>query len=265
MDYFSVVAVGTEVHLFMQATGPWGKGIQHMISKDAGASWTGPTKLNLPAGGPHAPTVGHGVVLSNGDVVVPAVCNASCVLISSDKGKTWAVGGYGIKGSRESSITEVSCPKAAAGAGPCVYINARNMNKPKSDAAAHPRLESWSADGGRSWAPMTASTALFTPVTPHWTGIVANVVALPKSGALVYAGASAPGARASMAVSTSDSGDGHKWGAKRVIWPGPAGYADVAALNSTHVGVLYEAGDKSFADRIQFSVVALKAELTGKA
>ena len=110
-------------------------------------------------------------MLSNGDVVVPAVCNASCALISSGKGKSWAVGGYGVKGSRESSITEVSCPKAAAGRagapGPCVYFNARNMNKPKSDAAAHPRLESWSADGGRSWAPMTASTALFTPLTPH--------------------------------------------------------------------------------------------------
>jgi hypothetical protein len=28
-------------------------------------------------------------------------------------------------------------------------------------------------------------------------------------------------------------------------------YADIVAINSTHVGVLYEAGDTSFADRIQ--------------
>ena len=50
-------------------------------------------------------------------------------------------------------------------------------------------------------------------------------------------------------------GTGKSWGAKRMVWPGPAGYADIVALNATHVGVLYEAGDKTFADRIQFSVV----------
>ena len=50
-------------------------------------------------------------------------------------------------------------------------------------------------------------------------------------------------------------GTGKSWGAKQMVWPGPAGYADIVALNATHVGVLYEAGDKTFADHIQFSVV----------
>ena len=255
MDYFSAVAIGKDVHLFLAV-----KGIQHFVSADAGATWAGPTPLQLPEGGavPHAPTCGHGVVLSNGDVVVPAVCNGSCALISSDKGHSWRVGGFGVKGSRESSIAEVPCASADT-PGPCLYMNARNMNKPASAGQPHTRFQAWSSTGGLSWSTMTAST-LTTPVTPHWTGIVANVVRLgPAATAtaapLVYAGASSPTARAAMALSVNADGTGKSWGAKQMVWPGPAGYADIVALNATHVGVLYEAGDKTFADRIQFSVV----------
>jgi hypothetical protein len=251
MDYFSVVSGpdGT-VHLLLQREH---EPIQHFTSADKGSSWSGPMDLLVVPGGggvtPRAPTVGHGVLLSNGRLVVPAVCNTSCMLISAD-GKSWTVGGFGAAHSRESSAAEIPCPAGQA-AGPCLYINARNMEK---GSGPHPRLETTSANGGQTWLPMAASV-LTTPVTPHWTGIVANVVALPPpSKALVYAGASSPTARASMAVSLRTAG---KWGAKTVIWPGPAGYADIVALNSTHVGVLYEAGDHSFADRIQFSIVGV--------
>jgi hypothetical protein len=49
------------------------------------------------------------VQLASGALVVPACCGAgSCALISSDAGKTWKVGGFGVKGSRESSIAEVA-------------------------------------------------------------------------------------------------------------------------------------------------------------
>jgi hypothetical protein len=69
-------------------------------------------------------------------------------------------GGFGTKGSRESSISEVDCatlPQQLPGASSasadggeaassCVYINARNMNK-GSAGAAHPRFEAYSMDG----------------------------------------------------------------------------------------------------------------------
>jgi hypothetical protein len=42
----------------------------------------------------------------------------------------------------------------------------------------------------------------------------------------VYAGASAPTARATMTLFTSTD-LGASWGHKTVIWAGPAGYADV--------------------------------------
>ena len=72
-------------------------------------------------------------------------------------------GGFGTKGSRESSISEVDCatlPQQLPGASSasadggeaassCVYINARNMNK-GSAGAAHPRFEAYSMDGGEN-------------------------------------------------------------------------------------------------------------------
>jgi hypothetical protein len=172
MDYFSVVrhSATNTIHLFLAVA----KGIQHFTSKDGGESWQGPTELAGPNPWPHAPTVGHGVELASGALVVPACCSAgSCALISADAGKTWSVGGFGAKGSRESSIAEVDCGAlvqrgtADHGAAPpsCLYMNARNMNK--NAGTAHGRFEAGSTDGGVSWGHMTLSTVLTTPVTPH--------------------------------------------------------------------------------------------------
>lgn len=174
MDYFSVVrhSATNTIHLFLAV-----KGILHFTSMDGGESWQGPTELTGPAPWPHAPTVGHAVELASGALVVPACCSAgSCALISTD-GKTWTVGGFGVKGSRESSIAEIDCSaliqhgsSANDGVAPssCLYINARNMNK-NAGGAPHGRFEAASTDGGVSWTNMTRSTTLTTPVTPHCT------------------------------------------------------------------------------------------------
>ena len=74
-----------------------------------------------------------------------------------------------------------------------------------------------------------------------------------SSGALVYAGASSPTARAEVATFTSTD-EAQSWGGKRVVWPGPAGYVDAVALGEGGLGLLYEAGEKTFADRIQLTV-----------
>ena len=296
MDYFSVVVdqKSKTIHLLLQVLVPRElQGIQHFSSTDQGESWHRPVPLGLK--GPTAPTVGHGIQLSTGALLVPAVCPGpiSCSMLSIDGGKTWKLGGAGSSGSRESSATEVPCAHGGGGdsiaaAGVCIYFNARNMHKNETKNG-HPRLEAVSTDSGLTWGPMTPSTALFTPVTPHWTGIVANIVALPSSSSMVYAGASNPAARARMALSVSTTSGmcavphcvysisksislavfwvkiilctylavaaGRSWSRAKVVWPGPAGYADIVAINRTHVGILYEAGDKSFADRVQFSVV----------
>lgn len=175
MDYFSVVrhTETNTIHLFLAV-----KGILHFTSQDGGDSWQGPTALTGPAPWPHAPTVGHAVELSSGSLVVPACCSTgSCALISKDAGKSWTVGGFGVHGSRESSIAEVSCDMllqsgSAAESGvapaPCLYVNARNMNKKTGDAP-HGRFEASSTDGGLTWTNMTLSTRLTTPVTVHCT------------------------------------------------------------------------------------------------
>jgi hypothetical protein len=80
-----------------------------------------------------------------------------------------------------------------------------------------------------SWTNMTESKALTTPVTPHWTGIVANVVALAAADAgagaprtLVYAGASSPTARAPPR--DSDPRRELSWGPRNIYYCEPLNF-----------------------------------------
>ena len=81
MDYFSLVRDDSNgvVILLISVKSQ----ILSFTSADKGATWKGPTTLAVD--GAHAPTVGHGIQLVNGNLVVPAVCNAtaSCSLVRS--------------------------------------------------------------------------------------------------------------------------------------------------------------------------------------
>jgi hypothetical protein len=79
MDYFSLVRDDSTGVVFLLLS--VGKEILSFTSTDKGATWKGPTTLAVH--GVNAPTVGHGIQLVDGSLVVPAVCNAtaSCSLV----------------------------------------------------------------------------------------------------------------------------------------------------------------------------------------
>ena len=186
-------------------------------------------------------------------------CN-SCILYSDDHGESWLFGGVAQQGSREAQLVETSTPPAGpatqhlgrdvrAGVS-ALYVNARNLGT----TPGH-RMIAQSKDGGETLGGFAIDGSLVTPVTAHWTGVVASVVGVGGKG-IVYSGASDAAERKVMALRRSTN-SGKSWGAPRVLWGGPAAYSDLAHVNATHIAVVYENGDVTFADRVSVSIVAL--------
>ena len=170
----------------------------------------------------------------------------SCALLSDDGGASWRLGGFGQPGTRESMMVQTPSPNGSS----AVYLNERNFGL----APGH-RLTARSADGGASFGQYAEDAALVTPVTAHWTGIVGAVARLAGApdGAsrIAYAGPANGTARATMAVRLS-ADEAHTWAAPRVVWEGPAAYSDLVPLSGGDLGMLFENGDDSFADRVSF-------------
>jgi len=246
--------------LFVQEGGK----TQVFTSGDDGTTWGAPRSLKsfnatlpFPMKSPR-PSVGHGIQLSgsSGRLVVPMVCvNASaagshgdrgcttcnaCLLYSDDHGKSWEWGGIGQQGSREAALVETN--------GEGLYVSERNMG-----AAPGHRLAARSSDGGATLGDFTVDASLPTPVTAHWTGIVAGLVRA-NAKTLVYSAPENPSARKGLALRTS-SDDGATWSASRTLWAGPSAYSDLASIDDKTVAIIYENGDVTFADRVSVSIV----------
>ena len=110
------------------------------------------------------------------------------------------------------------------------------------------------SDGGETFGGC-GLTSLVTPVTAHWTGIVACVQRLGAGGRrLAYAAPSLADQRANLTLRVSRDA-GVSWDpAVAVIHSGPAAYSDMARV-SGGVAVLFENGDLTFADRVSLVVV----------
>eukprot|EP00041_Stephanoeca_diplocostata_P040413 m.1639419 g.1639419 ORF g.1639419 m.1639419 type:complete len:407 (+) comp35324_c0_seq1:178-1398(+) len=285
IDFYTatVAADGKTVYIVLEAGGN-----VVIKSEDAGTTWsTASTSLavrGVPADVKSIkPSVGHGVIVSPalcsggacanaGRMVVPMVCtNASveypalvggdkgacpacvaCLIVSDDNGKTWTFGGTGPAGSRESEVAQI--PSTSTGAR--FYMTARNMGP----TPGH-RYNATCTDGGMVCGQFGIDSGLVSPDTPHWTGIVDGVVAVRTEGGqnlLVLSGAANPTQRAQMTVRTSVT-SGATWDHSEVVWPGPAGYADVAAIGTKGktVAVIFENGDSSFADRVSVATITL--------
>ena len=95
----------------------------------------------------------------------------------------------------------------------------------------HPgkRMVAHSHDGGASLEDFAIDETLTTPVTAHWSGIVASVVRAAP-GVLVYSSATNPSRRANMALRLSRD-DGASWSNPKTLWSGPSAYSDVARVN----------------------------------
>lgn len=89
--------------------------------------------------------------------------------------------------------------------------------------------------------------------------VVAGVARVDGNGyRLGFSAPAAVGARANLSLWSS--ADALMWTAPLVsIWPGPAAYSDMASINATHIGLLFEsssdAAPTEFAGGIRFIAV----------
>ena len=179
-----------------------------------------------------------------------------CVVSSAsdDHGVSWTLGGFGQQGSRESQVVQTEGSSGREDA--FLYITERNFG-------ANPghRLYARSNDSGTSFNITGDVPGLITPITAHWTGIVASIVRLTSSvedrSRILYSCPEDPKARARLSLRLSYD-EGHTWGSARVLFAGPAGYSDLVRLPEKEgAGIIFENGEDTFADRISFQTVPL--------
>lgn len=249
-------------------------------SDDEGDTWSEGSEMVVPAPpSPFAskgPAVGHGLQIVGdrctvdggcvdaGRLVLPFYCENtsahgdrelqkshvfhSCLLLSDDGGASWTWGGFGQPGSREAQVVQRTSAHAFA----ALYANERNFG-----ASPGHRFIAASSDGGQTLQDYDTDPTLTEPVTAHWTGVVSSIVQ-PGSGSVstvVYSGPASLDERAQMTLRVSYD-EGASWAKSRALWEAGASYSDLAAVPGG-VGIIFENGEATFADRISFSNVPL--------
>lgn len=282
-------SVQGRVHLFIQ----FGSKILYTTTDDGGATFTpvAPTTVTIPNGVASVqPGVGHGLVVDGalcgdgkcageaGRLALPFICHTpgaaggakgdvacpgcySCLLLSDDRGESWRIGGVSTQdGTREASLVQLLSSSAGAAHTAVLYATERNMG-----SSPGYRQHALSLDAGSSFTSFGNDTGIPDAKTANWTGIVAGAT---RVGAVSGVGPAGPQRllistpmskteRQDMAVYVSDD-EAATWGPGVLLRAGPAGYSDLAAINATHVAILFENGDDDgmydFAKRISFAV-----------
>lgn len=161
---------------------------------------------------------------------------------SDDGGHTWQLGFASPRG--RGFLYEATACELSDG---WLYFNCRTS---KSDKLPGTRADAYSQDGGETLAvPYLPQATLRTPPVP---GAVVRV----PGGRLLYAGCTSPDELAAMGLWVS-SDSGSTWRLGKQLSGLPAGQASAVLLGSGHVGLLYETGDWSPYERIEFARVGI--------
>jgi len=203
-----------------------------MESIDGGQSFKAPYELGESIVGP-----GHGIQVSEGDnagrLIVPTHSEKSSrAWYSDDHGRSWILS-QPVGEGNESEVAEV-------GEGDLLMAVRTNHSvaKPHGDLQ---QLFSKSEDGGETWSAVVENEDLKTPIC---------MVSLVSRGEQLYF--SYPDdyhSRALMTVAKSVDGGTH-FDKKILIYPGPAGYSDLAVLSNGNLLLLFENGAVDYDQRL---------------
>lgn len=231
----------------------------YMRSTDDGRSFSAPREITVTfdqfrpeypwkvlATGP-----GHGIRLKNGRLLVPVWLSTSeggnahrpsvaATIYSDDGGQSWHRGEIAVRNER--GIVNPSETVAAQLSDGRVMLNVR------TESAAHRRLIVVSSDGASKWSEPRFQDELLEPVcfgslvrAGSKRLLFVNPDNLLRGGTAGEPGRSRD--RKNLTVQLSED-DGATWKVKRVIDPGPAGYADINVGRRGEVYCLYERGDR---------------------
>ncbi len=238
-----------------------------LASADGGATWSPAREISAEAMAPdwlwYATGPGHGIQLRHGPVpgrlLVPAnhsraggalfgilgglddALLGAHALLSDDGGQTWRIGAVDRPETGRVNPNESTAAELLDGR---VFFASRDQHgrDPGNRAVA------WSTDAGEHYhAPFAIEPALVSPV------VQASLLQAGSHGRehLLIASPTHPEARCDLGLRASRDG-GATWSAARVVAPGPAAYSDLAQLRGGDVGLLYEVGDATLYERIDF-------------
>ncbi len=175
----------------------------------------------------------------------------SHIVYSDDHGLTWKLGASDTRrGDDPLHPNECVAVELVDGR---VYVNAREHDG--SDPAT--RVVAYSSDGGTTLdAPFVAEPNIISPVVQNSEIRFAATDSGDGRNIVVHCGPGDPMKRQDLTMLLSFD-ECKTWGHETLIHRGPAAYCDLAKLNGSEVGVLYEAGKKLY-DEIDFAVVNIK-------
>lgn len=229
-------------------------------SSDDGATWAKPREITKDVMKPdwawYATGPGIGIQLKHGEhkgrLVIPcdhvslgggAGAGNSHVIYSDDHGKSWAIGGEAPERAfNESQVVELSDGK--------LMLNMRNYRPGLRKDEPKFRGVCISDDGGMTFKDLRRDSALIEPVCQ------ASIVRAGER--IVFSNPASMEARVAMTVRVSDD-DGLTWPASKPIHAGPAAYSCLVELPDGSIGLLYECGEKSPYERIEFARFRIQA------
>uniref|UniRef100_A0A8C3X3L1 exo-alpha-sialidase n=1 Tax=Catagonus wagneri TaxID=51154 RepID=A0A8C3X3L1_9CETA len=246
-----------------------------VTSRDAGRSWGSARDLTAEAVGgaeqdwaTFAVGPGHGVQLRSGRLLVPAytyrvdrrecfgkTCRTSAhsfAFYSDDHGRTWHHGGL------VPNLRSGECQLAMVDSGPAggvLYCNARSP--------LGSRVQALSEDEGTTFLP----GELVPSLAETARGCQGSIVGFPSPTWLLYSHPVGRRARLRMGIRLSRSPlDPHSWTEPWVIYEGPSGYSDLAAIGPSPGAALtfacvYESGARVSFEEISFCTFSLSEVL----
>lgn len=229
-----------------------------MTSDDDGATWSKPRDLNPAVKNPAWSAMwcspGRGLQTRDGRLLVPSSSlrdgvTHSQMFASPDHGKTWQTLTASGSKTNEHMAVELADGRLMA--------NMRSLHGKGCRAVAT------SSDGGRTWSELVHDPNLPGPVcqasfiryTDRRDGYTKD--------RLLFSNPADSRRRKNMTVRASYD-EGKTWPVSKVIHAGPASYSCLTVLDDGTIGLLYERGEKSPAEKITFARFNLQWLTDGK-
>jgi len=152
----------------------------------------------------------------------------SHIIYSDDRGYNWKLGGRTPK----DQVNECEVVELQEG---MLMLNMRNYDRSQST-----RQLAYSYDSGLSWTDMQHAPALEEPICQASM----QAYSIAKQNYILFANPASDKARENMSIKYSDDA-GKTWQVLQEVYPGPSAYSDMTIVESSKIGLLYEAGQNS--------------------
>ncbi|MBT3244948.1 MAG: exo-alpha-sialidase [Bacteroidetes bacterium] len=226
-------------------------------SDDQGASWSGAKEISndtkLDNWTWYATGPVHGIQKQKephkGRLIIP--CDHieadtkhyySHAIFSDDHGETWVLGGT----TPQHQVNECTVVELDDGR---LMLNMRNYDRSK-----RARKISISEDGGESWSDIKADLALPEPICQ--AAILKSSAKIDGKTPILFLNPASPSGREKLTLKISYD-EAKTWSDSLLIHSGPAAYSDLCNLKKDKTGCLYEAGENSPYEGIQYKSIKI--------